>query len=537
MTGTQPAGAGPRGAGIRAALAAALLLCLVGGPAVAGGLTPEEEIGKRIYFEASGEGPQILALFGRDRVPMPAVLLPCANCHGYDGLGRPEGGIEPPPVIWSYLTKAYGHRHPNGREHGPFDEDSVIVAIAGGTDPDGNPIDPVMPSYEMAPSDARALVAFLKRLESDLEPGLSKTAIRIGTLLPRAGGYGPLGQAVEATTRAYFDDINAAGGIFGRKLELIVAEYTGDPAQTAANARRLLEEDGGVFAILSPFALGVEREVFAVFEDAGVPQIDPFTLFAGHGDLPAENTFFLLSGLPDQARALVAYAARHLDPAPGALSVVIPRAEIYDDVARAVQDEARRHGLSAPAVLRLGGDARGISQAVTELRQSGIEGLIYFGDTGVLGHIAAEAAARDWRPRLFLPGQTAGRGVFALPAAFDGRIHLAYPNLPEDQSARGREEFGALQDRHALSQGHLATRVRALAAAKILAEGLRRSGRSLSRAGLVGQIEGFNRFDTGQMRPLSFNANRRVGARGAHVLTVDLAARRFRPEATWVAVD
>ena len=127
--------------------------------------------------------------------------------------------------------------------------------LAGGLDPDGNLLDPLMPRYDMDPDDFEALIAFLKRLDSDLDPGLSETAIRIGTLLPRQGGYGLIGQAVDATIRAYFDDINAAGGIFGRELQLVAAEYAGDPAQTAASApaghcgARRLQHCGRVHAV------------------------------------------------------------------------------------------------------------------------------------------------------------------------------------------------------------------------------------------------------------------------------------------------
>ena len=514
----------------------AAALCLVAASPVAA-LTPEEEIGKRIYFEGRGAGGTIDAYFGRDNVRMPAVLVPCANCHGHDGRGLPEGGMVPTPTTWQYLTKPYGHRHPNGRTHGPYDENSVIGMLAGGLDPDGNLLDPLMPRYDMDPDDFEALIAFLKRLDSDLDPGLSETVIRIGTLLPRQGAYGPIGQAVDATIRAYFDDINAAGGIFGRELQLVAAEYAGDPAQTAASARRLVEEGESVFAVLSPFTLGVERDVFAVFEEAGVPQIDPVTLFAGHGELPAEWTFFLLSGLPDQARALFEYSGRYLDPMPRASTVVLPPTEIYDDLAHAMADQAMRNGRKPPAVLRLAGDEKSIAQAVTELRQSGIEAVFFFGDTAVLGRLATMATARDWHPRLFLSGPTAGRAVFSFPAPFDGRIHLAYPNLPEDQSAAGREEFRALRQKHSLSPGHLASQVRALAAAKVLVEGLRRGGRKVTRAGLMREIENLDKFITGQLPVLSFGSNRRVGARGAHVLTVDLGAGRFKPEAIWVEVD
>lgn len=516
---------------------AALAVAAIGGPGGALALTDQEAVGKRIFFEGRGADDEIFAYFGRDDVRMPAVLLPCANCHGHDGLGRPEGGVEPPNITWQNLTKSYGHRHPNGRQHGPFDEDSISGAVSGGTDPAGNKLDPLMPRYEMSQEDMEALVAFMKRLETASDPGLGGDAIRIGTLLPAGDAYGGMGDAVAGTIRAYFDEINASGGIYGRRLDLVVAEYSADPAQTAANARKLLEEHGGVLAVLSDFTLGVEEEVFAIFEDAGVPQIDPFTLFAGSGDFASEYTFYLLAGLPDQGRVLVEYTAQKTTPAPAATAVVIPAGSLYEDVARAVEDQARRNGWAKPAVVQLNGDMGGISQAVTELRQAGVDTIYYFGDTGILSRFAITASARNWRPRLLLPGQTAGRAVFSLPKTFDGRIHMAYPNLPEDQSVEGRQEFQSLRKKHNLTSRHLASQVRAIAAAKVLVEALRRAGRSVSRVSLVTALEGLGKFDTGQLPPVSFASNRRVGARGAHVLTVDLGAGRFQPEEAWITVD
>lgn len=518
-----------------AALTAAV--ALGGGSASAPALTEQEQVGKRIFFEGRGAGDEIFAYFGRDNVRMPAVLLPCANCHGHDGTGRPEGGVVPPNITWQNLTKSYGHRHPNGREHGPFDEDAISGAVSGGTDPAGNKLDPLMPRYEMSQDDMAALVAFLKQLETTADPGLVGEAIRIGTLLPPDDAYGGLGQAVAGTIRAYFDEINASGGIFGRRLDLVVGEYSSDPEQSAANARKLLKDNGGVLAVLSDFTLGVEDKVFGVFEDAAVPQIDPFTLFAGSNEFASEYTFYLLSGLPDQGRALVEYTAQKLTPAPKHTAVVVPPGPLYADVARAVQDQAKRNGWDKPSVVYLKGDMGGISQAVTEMRQSGVDTIYYFGDTGILSRFTITASAQNWRPRLLLPGQTAGRGVFSLPKTFDGRIHMAYPNLPEDQSIEGRQEIVSLRKKHNLTSRHLASQVRAIAAAKVLVEALRRAGRSVSRVELVAALEGLGKFDTGQLPPVSFASNRRVGARGAHILTVDLGAGRFRPEDAWITID
>jgi hypothetical protein len=73
------------------------------------------------------------------------------------------------------------------------------------------------------------------------------------------------------------------------------------------------------------------------------------------------------------------------------------------------------------------------------------------------------------------------------------------------------------------------TLVSAYAAGLLLVEGLKRSGRELSRRKLLATLEGVQSFDTGLLPPLSFNADRRIGATGAYLVGVDLDARSLRP--------
>src|SRR5437899_11962840 len=65
-------------------------------------------------------------------------------------------------------------------------------------------------------------------------------AIRFGHLTPRTGFLGPLGEyAVMGVTLAV-EEINAAGGVMGRKVELI-AEDSVNPQTGSTKAERLLE--------------------------------------------------------------------------------------------------------------------------------------------------------------------------------------------------------------------------------------------------------------------------------------------------------
>ncbi len=73
-------------------------------------------------------------------------------------------------------------------------------------------------------------------------PGVTDAEIKIGQTMPYGGpasAYGTIGKA-EA---AYFDKINAEGGINGRKLRLISLDDGFNPAKTVEQTRKLVEEE------------------------------------------------------------------------------------------------------------------------------------------------------------------------------------------------------------------------------------------------------------------------------------------------------
>src|SRR5262249_5174857 len=72
-------------------------------------LTSDEALGKEIYRKGiSRAGDEVSAVLGESTTAVPASVLACVNCHGHDGVGKPEGGIVPPEITWEALTKSYG---------------------------------------------------------------------------------------------------------------------------------------------------------------------------------------------------------------------------------------------------------------------------------------------------------------------------------------------------------------------------------------------------------------------------------------------
>src|SRR5689334_12381328 len=182
-----------------------LLLFVFGLASAQTPLTPQESRGKEIYLLGTAKsGKDILAYIGESSLEVPGSSMACANCHGMTGQGKPEGGIDPSNITWEALTKPYGITHASGRKHSAYTARGLELAITRGVDPAGNKLLNAMPRYQMSKDDLADLVVYLKRLGSDLDPGVSDNKISIGTTLPPSGPLAEMGAAVKDVVNAYF---------------------------------------------------------------------------------------------------------------------------------------------------------------------------------------------------------------------------------------------------------------------------------------------------------------------------------------------
>ena len=175
---------------------------------------------------------------------------------------------------------------------------------------------------------AAALLLLLTACSSQESPG----PLRIGLLLYFS--------ETSATGRSHerqqgFDlaikHVNAAGGVFGQPVETIAADSTLDPEKAAAEAQRLVEEEG-VHAIVGPSSsansLVVAQEVAG---PAGIPVISPSATSPMLSDMDDED-FFFRTALSDTAQ--------------GPVLARVTRERGFDNVGVLYQDDAWGQGLA-----------------------------------------------------------------------------------------------------------------------------------------------------------------------------------------------
>src|SRR5438477_1496083 len=110
-------------------------------------------------------------------------------------------------------------------------------------------------------------------------PGVSATSITFGTHQPLTGPAAPGYSEIAAASQAYFNYVNAHGGVFGRKIHLIIKDDAYNPTNTVNVVHQLT----------------LQSRVFGIYEGLGTPTHTKVVSFLNASKIP---DLFVASGCP-----------------------------------------------------------------------------------------------------------------------------------------------------------------------------------------------------------------------------------------------
>lgn len=135
---------------------------------------------------------------------------------------------------------------------------------------------------------------------------LAEETIKIGGIGVLSGPYAVYGLAVQKGMNLYIKQLNANGGINGKKVELLWEDSRGEANDGVLAFNKLVDNDG-VVAILGPVLTGVSKAVAEYATDIGIPLITPSaTAYEVTTDRP--NVFRTCFLDPFQAVQMARYA-------------------------------------------------------------------------------------------------------------------------------------------------------------------------------------------------------------------------------------
>jgi branched-chain amino acid transport system substrate-binding protein len=113
--------------------------------------------------------------------------------------------------------------------------------------------------------------------------------IKIGVAGPITGPNAAFGAQLKNGVEQAVEDINAAGGINGQKLQVVVGDDVSDPKQGVSVANKFAAE--GVKFVVGHFNSGVSIPASQVYEEAGIVQVSPASTNPQFTERGMWNTF------------------------------------------------------------------------------------------------------------------------------------------------------------------------------------------------------------------------------------------------------
>ena len=351
----------------------------------------------------------------------------------------------------------------------------------------------------------RAAAAVL--LVSPLSAGAQEAPLVVGQSAVLSGPQAANGLLYNRGIRLHLDAVNAAGGIGGRKLEMISLDDGYDPERTKANTRQILD-DKRVVALFGYTGTGSTMASAALAEAAKVPMLAPLTGAPELRDKAGRYLFHVRASYVDELRKAVEY-----------LSTIGIR-----DIAIAYQDDGfGRSGLkSAETVL----DARGLKPvgvgAITGTTYDSVKAaadIAARAPSAILLATAGQASVnfiREYqktgaRAQFFgLSVVSSSQLLQELGADADGVVISQVVPSPWTKTVplvreflRAAEAAKDVEVNHTTLEGYIAARV--------LVEALRRAGPEVTPERVTQALEGMRPFGVGGY-DVSFAPGRRDGS-------------------------
>lgn len=499
-------------------------------------LTPQERNGQDIYLTSKSPSGETIYIKQEDGTRIDAATsgITCVGCHGEDGRGGQEAGIISSDIRYLYLTKPYGVIHPSGRKHPPYTDEMLKQAITEGIDPAGNRLDPSMVRWEMSKKDLDDLVAYLHRLSEMGRPGVTDEWIKIGVVLDISGQLADAGRAVKEMIEAIFKVINRDKNIYGRSLRLVVRDGGNDTSRSLEAARHLVEEDN-VFCLIGNLGEAATREVIPYLEKKGVPLIAPLAPTYHGESTTTQNIFYMFPSPAFQARVMVDFIMQSAKKDGSSMPSV---AVLYsnDHFGKAALDAAKaqlsnyRQGL----VTEIGYDFSSLDTAevAKTLSEKKADNVLMLTPDPRITMVVTEADKFSYSPRYLCNNMLIMPGIFKIPRASERILIIQNFNFAGKENPAAAEFLEIIKTVQ-LSQHHLILQAGAFAGVKVLEEGLRLTGRDLTRMSFIKGLEKL-RVDTGLFGIITYGPGKRDGVSGVFMVRPDETTGNFIPATKWL---
>jgi branched-chain amino acid transport system substrate-binding protein len=348
-------------------------------------------------------------------------------------------------------------------------------------------------------------IAGTANAQKKYDPGATDTEIKIGNIMPYSGpasSYATIGK----TEQAYFNKINAEGGIQGRKINFISYDDGYNPSKTVEQARKLVESDE-VLLIFNSLGTANNTAIQKYMNTRKVPQLFVSTGAAKWND--PKNFPWTMGWQPSYQVEARIYAAYILKNYPGkTIGVLYQNDDFGKDYVIGLHD-----GLGDQASKLIAVEASyettspTVDSQVVQIRSANPDIFINVATPKFAAQAIRKLGELKWTPIHFLTNVSVSVGSVMKPAGYEngqGILSAAYLKDPKDP--KWKDDLAMSEWRAFMTKWYPegdqedAATVFAYGIAKGLEQVLRQCGDDLTRENVMKQAANLN-FEIGIYLP------------------------------------
>jgi ABC-type branched-subunit amino acid transport system substrate-binding protein len=361
------------------------------------------------------------------------------------------------------------------------------------------------------------------------EVGVTDSAVTLGMSSPFSGPNGAYGQDMKNVITAYFDQINKAGGVNGRKIDLVALDDGYETDRTVANSKKLIDESK-VFALLQYYGSSpTTKAMNDVFGPAKVPLVGTIsgagTLRQPVKDNPNNKYMFnVRASYADETEAivnqLVGLGLKNI-------AVFYQNDGFGLSGLDGVKAALKKHNMEPSAVGTVERNSLDVDAAVKAIAKSSPQAVVMVTLYKPTAAFVKAMRKINQNPQ-FMTLSPVGADLLVAELGNDARgigISQVMPYPFNDTTPVVREYQRLMQGVKSTNYSYYG--IEAYITAKVMVEAIKRSGKDLTREKLVQTLEGMSNFDLGGFR-VSFTANERAGSRFVDLTVVGSGGRVLR---------
>ena len=214
--------------------------------------------------------------------------------------------------------------------------------------------------------------------------------IKIGVVGPFSGRGAEAGERVASAVKMAVEEVNAAGGLGGAKVDVVIGDDEGVPEKSTLVAQRMAD-DPAVLGVIGPMNSGAVLAAGSIYERAGLPFITPTATNARVTEQGWKMAHRLAGRDDREGPASAMFIADEIKPKK--VLLISDKTAFQAGIVQEVQRVLKQRGVSDATIEEVSDQDRDLSPLITRIKASGAD-FIYLGMTAPQAALFLKQAAQ-----------------------------------------------------------------------------------------------------------------------------------------------